>query len=275
MTTFAPQAAPGRWMSAAELAQESGLREDLVTRFVPANDRGPIPLYSADQIPLAQVIKKLTDIPTPPGAIDHAVRDLIDPAGAHARSNRALSRHGIVSRMSAPMLGTIAASLTILSLAGGWALGSLGAGSKSESVTPAPVTVTADAPPVNGTIPEVPDRVCADWGAINNGALKNSKRVDWMATDPGVPAAEWSPQQRALTAAVIPTMTDEAAAVEALATRASTPELRMLLQLRAAYEVKFAERLPNYVVSDHALWEAVSVFGDAASSFCTAMAPPR
>lgn len=273
MTTFAPQAAPGRWMSAAELAQESGLRQDLVTRFVPANDRGPMPLYSADQIPLAQFIKKLTDISAPPGAIDVAVRDLMDPAGAQDRSSRAGSRPGIVSRMSAPMLGIVAASLTILSLAGGWALGSAGVGSKTESVRSAPVTVTADAPPVDAPIPAVPDRACADWASINNGFLKNTKRMDWMATDPNIPAAEWSSQQRALTVAVIPTMTDEAAQVAALAERAAAPELRMILQLRAAYEVKFTERLPNYVVSDHALWEAVSDFGNAATSFCTAMAP--
>lgn len=260
-------------MSAAELAQESGLRQDLVTRFVPANDRGPMPLYSADQIPLAQFIKKLTDISTPPGAIDVAVRDLIDPAGAQARSNRAGSRHGIVSRMSAPMLGIVAASLTIFSLAGGWALGSAGVGSKTESVPSAPVTVTADAPPVDATIPAVPDRACADWASINNGFLKNPKRMDWMATDPNIPAAEWSSQQRALTVAVIPTMTDEAAQVAALAERASAPELRMILHLSAAYEDQFAGRLPNYVPADHALWTASNDFGNAATSFCTAMAP--
>ncbi|EUA65533.1 hypothetical protein I553_10830 [Mycobacterium xenopi 4042] len=33
-----PSAAPGRWMTLAEISRESGLRQDLVSRFVPGMD---------------------------------------------------------------------------------------------------------------------------------------------------------------------------------------------------------------------------------------------
>lgn len=274
MTTYAPQAAPGHWLSAAELAQESGLRADLIVRFLPANESGLTPLYSAEQIPLAQFVKKLTDAGTPAAAIDVAVRDLVDPAGAQTRAVRSgPARRGLPGGRVATAL--IALGVGALGLTGGLLLGGLGTDKgTSTSARSAPITVTAEAPPpAAATIPEVRDPACSDWAALNNRYLANGKRVEWMATDPNVPATEWSSQQRALTDAVIPTMKEEAAEVASLAERASAPALRMILQLRAEYEGKFAERLPGYVVSDHALWEAVSEFGNAANSFCTALAP--
>lgn len=270
MTTYAPQAAPGHWLSAAELAQESGLRADLVVRFLPANESGLTPLYSAEQIPLAQFVKKLTDAGTPAAAIDVAVRDLVDPAGAQARAVRSgPARRGLPGGRVATAL--IALGVGALGLTGGLLLGGLGT-DKGASVKSAPVTVTAEAPPpAAATIPQVPDRVCGEWAAIAKRFM--AQREDWVATDPNIPASQWSPQQRALTAAVIPTMKDEAEELRQLADRASAPELKTLLQLRAQYEAAFADRLATYTQSDHALWAAAIDFANAADSFCTAMAP--
>lgn len=271
MTTFAPQAAPGHWMSAAELAQESGLREDLVARFLPAH--GPVPLYSTKQIPLAQFVKKLTDINTPANAIDVAVRDLADPAGAQTRDNRVSGRSGLLGSLGTSALVGLIVGLMSLALIAGWILGGLGnSDSKATPVKSAPVTATAEAPPpLAATVPQVPDRACSDWASINNSYL--AKQADWTATDPNIPASQWSSQQRALTAEVISTMKDEAAELRQLAERASAPELRMLLQLTAQYQDLFAERLPNYVPADHALWTAANDFGNGATSLCTVMAP--
>lgn len=271
MTTFAPQAAPGHWMSAAELAQESGLREDLITRFMPSH--GPVPLYNAAQIPLAQFIKKLTDINTPANAIDVAVHDLADPTGAQIHGHRSNGRRGLLGALGTPALGGIVAGLMLLSLIGGWIAGGLtSSDSNSTSVKAAPVTVTAEAPPpAAATIPAVPDRVCSEWAEIAKTFM--AKREEWVATDPNLSAGQWSAQQRSLVTSVIPTMNDEVEALRGLADRASSLELRMLLQLRAAYEAEFAERLPNYVPADHALWTAAIDFYNAVDSFCTAVAP--
>lgn len=270
MTTYAPQAAPGHWLSAAELAQESGLRADLVARFVPANERGPMPLYSADQIPLAQFVKKLTDAGTPASAIDVAVRDLVDPAGAQARAARSgPPRRGLPGGRVATAL--IALGVGAVGLTGGLLLGGLG-NDKGTSVKSAPVTVTAEAPPpAAATIPQVPDRVCSEWAAITKGYM--ARREEWVATDPNLPASQWSSQQRALTAAVIPMMREESAELKALAERATAPELRMLLQLSAEYQGAFADRLSAYVPADHDLWAAAIRFADAADSFCSALVP--
>lgn len=272
MTTFAPQAAPGRWISAAELAKESGLRPDLIVRFLPADERGLTPLYSAAQIPLAKFVKQLTDINTPPSAIDVAVRDLVDPAGAQVRANEASSRSGPLGGLRKPALTGIIVGLMALALIGGWILGGLGSsGNTGTSVKSAPVTITAEAPPpAAATVPAAPDRVCSEWAGIGKAYM--AKREAWVDTDPNLPAAQWSSQQRALTDAVIPTMKDEAEALRGLAERASSPELRMLLQLRAAYEAQFAERLPNYVPADHTLWTAAIDLANAVDSYCTPVA---
>ncbi len=63
MTTFAANnaAAAAPWMSRVELAQASGLREDLVARFIPATDTPNGPMYPAQQMALAVYVKELTD----------------------------------------------------------------------------------------------------------------------------------------------------------------------------------------------------------------------
>lgn len=271
MTTFAPQAAPGRWISAAELAQESGLRPDLVVRFVPADGRGATPMYTPAQIPLAKFVKQLTDAGTPEAAIDVAVRDVLDPAGAHARAERARGSNGVPGRRGAT--AAIAAAVAALALGAGWLMGGqAAAGDKGASVKSAPVTVTAEVPPPNdATIPQVPDRVCSEWASTTKRYM--ARREDWVATDPNIPAAQWSSQQRALTAAVIPIMEDEAADLKNLADRAAAPELRVLLQLSAEYQAAFAEKLPTYVPADHALWAAAIDFANAVNSYCSALVP--
>ena len=48
-------------MSRAELAQASGLREDLLARFIPAAETPNGPMYPAHQMALAVYVKELTD----------------------------------------------------------------------------------------------------------------------------------------------------------------------------------------------------------------------
>lgn len=269
MTTYAPQATPGHWINAAELAHESGLREDLVRRFLPANNSGSVPLYSAEQIPLAKFVKRLTDMGTPASAIDVAVRDLrsnpgqginLGPAGDDTSShNRAWIAAGTAA--------------VVALLAGGIVGGLIGAGNRSENTSAsAPITVTAEAPPPQDvTIPTTPDPVCAEWGTLND--IAREKHAEWARTDPEIPADQWSAQQRELNLAVAPVLKDEAAALDRLADRASSPALRTLLKLQSQYESTYASRIPNYTPTDHKLWAAAFRFGDAVNSFCSAMAP--
>lgn len=270
MTTYAPQTAPGRWISAAELARESGLREDLIQRFMPADTTGPAPMYNAGAVPLAKYIKRLTDMGTPASAIDAAVRELHNNSGAMMQISLAApeapSRRGRLLAIS----GAAAAAALII---GGVIGGLIGSGTRDTAAptAPAPVTVTAEALPVDVSVPTSADPVCAQWAPMNDGYL--AKLSPWLKTDPAVPADQWSPEQRQITSAVIPVMNSEAKELAGLADKASDPVLKSMLQVQSEYISTFASRLSNYSPADQRLWQAANDFGNAVNSRCYAVAP--
>ncbi|MBE5477856.1 hypothetical protein E3G68_005189 [Mycobacteroides abscessus] len=268
MTTYATQTAPGRWISAAELARESGLREDLVQRFMPADSTGPAPMYNAGAVPLAKYVKRLTDMGTPASAIDTAVRELHNNTGAMMQISLtapvAPSRRGRILAIS----GAAAAAALIV---GGVIGGLIGSGTRDTAAPPAPVTVTAEAPQADAGVPAAADPVCAQWAPMNDGYL--AKLSPWLKTDPAVPADQWSPEQRQITSAVIPVMNAEAKDLAGLADKASDPMLKSMLQAQSEYISTFASRLPNYSPADQRLWQAANDFGNAVNSRCYAVAP--
>ncbi|MBS1691186.1 MAG: hypothetical protein JST91_02990 [Actinobacteria bacterium] len=270
MTTYAPQTAPGRWISAAELARESGLREDLVQRFMPADTTGPVPMYSAGAVPLAKYVKRLTDMGTPASAIDAAVRELHNNPGAMMQISLAApeapSRRGRILAIS----GAAAAAALII---GGVIGGLVGAGTRgaAPATPPAAVTVTAEAPSAAASVPATPDPVCAEWNPIATDYA--TKQAAWAKTDPNIAAADWTPDDRALNLGIVPVLRAQVADMRRLADKAEDPILKGLMLQQAAYEEVYAERLPNYQPSDQKLWQATVHFSSAVSSMCTAVAP--
>ncbi|BEL41689.1 hypothetical protein [Mycobacteroides abscessus] len=274
MTTYAPQTAPGRWISAPELARESGLREDLVQRFMPADTTGPAPMYSAGAVPLAKYVKRLTDMGTPASAIDAAVRELHNNSGAMMQISLAApvapSRRGRLLAIS----GAAAAAALII---GGVIGGLIGAGTRGDTTTTtsAPVTVTAEAPsrPAADTAaPNTPDPVCALWAPVNDNYYH--QRQAWrQIANPDIPATQWSAEQRSATMAVVPLLKDEAAKLRDIAPQAKSPTLQSLLQIEAGYQEAYANRLPNYVPADNQLWSAANSLSDAVNAMCYAMVP--
>lgn len=77
------------WMSRAELAQASGLREDLLARFIPAAETPNGPMYPAHQMALAVYVKELTDHNLPPAVVEEKIREFT----SRPRSPRPLCRH--------------------------------------------------------------------------------------------------------------------------------------------------------------------------------------
>ncbi|MBE5477695.1 hypothetical protein E3G68_005028 [Mycobacteroides abscessus] len=268
-TPYAPQTAPGRWISAAELARESGLREDLVQRFMPADTTGPAPMYSAGAVPLAKYVKRLTDMGTPASAIDTAVRELHNNTGAMMQISLtapvAPSRRGRILAIS----GAAAAAALIV---GGVIGGLIGSDTRDTAAAPAPapVTVTAEAPPekINVNIPSTADPACQEWAPIVDSY--NGKQSAWTKTDPNLAAQQWSPEQRALSLSMIPVMQAEAADMRMLASKARDPYLASLMSGQAVYEDEYASRLANYQPSDHRFWDAVISFSGAVKAVCTA-----
>lgn len=270
MTTFAPQTAHGRWISAAELAHESGLREDLVRRFMPADTTGPAPMYSAGAVPLAKYLKRLTDMGTPAPAVDAAVRELHNNSGAMMQISLAAPVAPSRRSRTLAISGAAAAATLII---GGVIGGLIGSGARDTAAptAPAPATVTAAAPPIDVSVPAAADPVCAQWAPMNDGYL--AKLAPWLKTDPAVPAAQWSSEQQQATSGAIQVMNAEAKDLAGLADKASDPVLKSMLKVQSEYISAFASRLPNYSPTDQRLWQAANDFGNAVNSRCYAVAP--
>lgn len=268
MTTFATQSpATGPWKTADEVSRETGLRPDLVMRFIPHTETPNGPRYNPHHIALAGTVKQMTDAGAPADTIDAAVRDLLHRPDLTAGAPLTRSPKGRTSLLLA--VGGVSAAIALL--IGGVIGGLIGANNRSTTTAaPAPVTVTATAP--SQGLPGVPaavDPVCDEWGVLNTEF--RDKRAAWVATDANIPASQWNAEQRRITIAVIPVLRDEATELRTLANEASDPALRDLLSLNASYKEAFAERLPNYVpATDKQVWSAAVDFGNAVNSYCNA-----
>lgn len=271
MTAHAPP--EPRWMSPPELAAVTGLTPAQISQFVPATPTPEGPRYNQHQTAIARVVRNLTDVAAPEAAIHTAVADLnqrpyaavLAAADKHPARPRRSSRGKWIA---------LAAGATAALLTAGLIGGAIGATTNSHDQTPpaaAPQTVTVTEP-LHPTIPTTPDAVCAEWAPINDNYRQ--KRTEWVKTDPKVPAAEWSPEDRRLNMAVIPVLQQEAVELRRLADKTSDPVLRAMLQLEAEYQLAFADRLPNYTPpEDQRLWVAVTDFSDAVNSLCSAVVP--
>lgn len=94
MTGFGTEDVPGHWLTAAEIARASQLREDLVERFLPAG-QPQTNLYGRDLVTVARFVKALTDLGTPTAAVEVAVTEL--RARPDAAFNVALGAGGVAA----------------------------------------------------------------------------------------------------------------------------------------------------------------------------------
>ena len=96
-----------------------------------------------------------------------------------------------------------------------------------------------------------PNPVCRDWtSAISQF---NSDIAAWRATDPNIPAAQWTPQQRDLAASVTPVMRKYADTIQALGRRSDNPTLRDFADLSAQYRRAYIQSLLSYTPADNYL----------------------
>lgn len=275
MTTFArpqPPGSTGRWMTLGEISRESGLRQDLVTCFVPGMGTPSGTLYSAHNLALARYVKELTDLNLPGAAIQVAVQDLESRPEAEFNMLMTQTRRQPGTSRGRLWAG-IGAAAAVALVIGGIVGGLIGYGNGSGQTTASPVTVTAAAPPVqfNPTIPATPDPVCAEWAPLHDSY--RTQLAAWVAVDPNIPASQWSPDQRAVNMAVIPVLRSEASDMRRLAQTAKDPLLKALLQEQAVYEDHTAQAIPDYQPNDAKFWGAVVNFSNTVNALCTAVAP--
>ncbi|TXH08422.1 MAG: hypothetical protein E6R04_10770 [Spirochaetes bacterium] len=238
-------------LTADDLTRTTGLRPDLVLRFIPATIGPAGPLYSGDHVALASIVKQLTDANADAAAIDAVVRASTEPPRRPRRQ----------------WWWLVAAVALIIAAGTGALIGS--ATTKPATVTK---TITAAPEPIDASVPAAADPVCTKWSPL--AADYKRRRADWETTDPQIPVERWTARDRELNIAVVPVLRSEAADMRRLADEATDLGLRAVLQYQANYEDLFADRIPTYTPSrDNPLWQAAMDMSNAANSLCSATVP--
>ncbi|MEV0670324.1 hypothetical protein [Mycobacterium sp. NPDC050441] len=286
MTGFGAEEVPGHWLTAAEVARASELREDLVERFLPA-----LPpqenLYGRDLVSVARFVKALTDLGTPTAAVEVAVAEL--RARPDAAFNVALRGGGSRRPLGTKQIGTrtrawktVGVTTAAALLVGGVVAVTVSgpeeeqttAGPASSSAKPVPAEVVAPAAmdepgskPAQAFAAPRLDPVCAQWQRASAGY--DGRQQAWVKTDHRVAAARWSPKQRSVTMSVIPIMRQEAAELRGLADKATDPLLAGLLRAQSRYVDNYAAKLPKFESADHANWTAAIAMDGAVKAVCS------
>ncbi|WP_210687535.1 hypothetical protein, partial [Mycolicibacterium sp. GESEQ-9] len=99
-----------------------------------------------------------------------------------------------------------------------------------------------------------PDPICPDWDAAV--AQFANDTAAWRAIPADSPAGQWSPEQKAVTTAVVPVMRDSAKKLEELGQRSDNATFQDLAALAAQYRRAFAQAIPTYNVADNHLYDA-------------------
>lgn len=287
MTGIGTEDVPGHWLTAAEIARASQLREDLVDRFLPAMQPQET-LYSRDLVSVARFVKVLTDLGTPTAAVEVAVAEL--RARPDAAFNVALgsgssrwspnTRLGVRRSRTWKAAGAVSAAALLVggvvavTLPGHENEQAVAGPAPSHTAKPVPAeivtSVTMDQPasrPAQAFAAAKPDQICAQWQRASAGY--DGKLQPWLKTDHRVPAARWSPKQRSVTLAAVPVMRAEAAELRRLADKAKDPLLTGLLRAQSQYLDTYAARLPKFQAADHASWTAANALGGAVKAVCT------
>ncbi|MFV8232291.1 hypothetical protein [Mycolicibacterium fortuitum] len=93
-----------------------------------------------------------------------------------------------------------------------------------------------------------PNSVCPDW--MSAADRFRADTAAWTKTDPNIPAAQWSPEQKALNNDLVPMLRQSADALEELGQRSGNPTLQDFAQLAAQYRRAYAQAIPTYSVAD-------------------------
>lgn len=280
MTRQVPDMVSGHWLTAAEIARASDLREDLVERFLPAMEP-PEALYSGDLVAIARFVKELTDLGTPAAAVEVAVAELRGrPDAAFSVALGTGTRRAALDTNRIRGWVATAAAAAVALIVGGVVGVYAGSGGDANGAVSPPTAVAKAVPaqavapsvtkvPAVPTVPAKTDPVCGEWGRV--AASFGARQQAWAKTDPRVPASRWSPRQRAVTMAVIPVLKEEAAAMRRLADKAADPFLAGLMKGQAVYEDEYAKRLPKFQPRDHDYWKAASALSGTVKTVCSAV----
>ncbi|MEN4448389.1 hypothetical protein [Mycobacterium sp. SM3041] len=128
------------------------------------------------------------------------------------------------------------------------------------TLAPSPAAPSSVAPIGDLSNPQrmlsTPDPVCTDISATLDQLLLSTAFKNWVNTDPQVAVGNWSPEQQALTDAVVPVMTSTADSLERLARTSSNPIVQDFIQLGVQYRRTYVQSLQTYQPSDQDIYAA-------------------
>ncbi|MCB0949551.1 MAG: hypothetical protein KDB44_09790 [Mycobacterium sp.] len=111
------------------------------------------------------------------------------------------------------------------------------------------------------------DPVCDEWIVVSNKLASNEEK--WAASNRGVPATAWSPEQRAIFSQVSEAMVMAADQYEAMLPKARDVVIQELIAQTIVYLRSYVERVPNYVESDGLIAGVAGNFGTAVTYMCS------
>jgi hypothetical protein len=114
------------------------------------------------------------------------------------------------------------------------------------------------------------DPSCAAWTAIS-GTLADREKNGWDRRDPSVPAADWTPDQRAQHEAVGQAMRTAADQTVGLAKQTPHRVMRELYEQFIAYSRAYADAIPTYTQADNHLAGVVGGASSALVYICSAI----
>ncbi len=115
----------------------------------------------------------------------------------------------------------------------------------------------------------VKDPVCDEWVTVSNELA--AKEEKWAASNRGVPATAWSPEQREIFVSVGEAMSTAADQFESMLPKAKNVVLQELIAQTIVYLRAYVERVPNYVASDGLIAGVAGNFGTAVTNMCSAV----
>lgn len=114
-----------------------------------------------------------------------------------------------------------------------------------------------------------PNAACSDWVDVMNQFDEDT--AAWLKTDPDVPAAQWTPEQKAANTDVAPIMEKFGNDLKDLGTRSRNPVVQDFAELSAQYRLAFVMALPSYTAPDNYLASASIRIAGVVKSACQAV----
>jgi hypothetical protein len=114
------------------------------------------------------------------------------------------------------------------------------------------------------------DPVCSEWVPLLKKFFDDT--AAWQATSETIPAAQWSPEQKAVNDAVAPVMTTFADDLERLGRQSGNATIEDFAVLSAQYRRAFVQALPTYTPSDNYLASTSTYMALTVDQACKAVA---